>query len=98
MADIGRARQGFALLVDLDDPMPVVTGNMYSWGIMPTADALWLRFNQGDVYPGGTQLHWNGVSIGESVTRDFEFVVEITDDEAVGDEDLNFGTLKAWYR
>lgn len=82
----------------LDDPVPVVAGNVYSWGIMPTAGALWLHFNEGDVYPAGAQLHWNGTTIGEHVTRDYEFRVEITDDETVEALDLAFGALKARYR
>jgi hypothetical protein len=47
---------------------------------------------------GGTQIHWNGVTNDEFVTYDYEFVVESTDDETVGNEGLNFGTLKTRYR
>lgn len=84
--------------ITLDDPLPVVSGQQYSWGMLPTSGALWLRFNQGDVYPDGAQIHYNGLNYDEFFTRDYVFGVAITDDETVANEALRFGALKARYR
>lgn len=83
----------------LDNPFPVSAGDQFSWGMFSTAGALILNADlSGNPYPGGTLLHYNGSIIGEHPTQDYVFTVEITDQEPVGNDTVEFGALKSQYR